>query len=104
MYLLEHSLWVPGATSASMDTTLLPCQVNSPEEKETYSTGGADVGVGGRKPRTAFLSIPSLSSERLLWAQEALDQPRRQVWEDLRQALDTGETKMLGIYQGLASL
>lgn len=46
--LLEHSVWAPGATSASMDTTLLPCQVNSLEENETCSTGATEMreGVG----------------------------------------------------------
>lgn len=37
-YLLEHSCWVSGAPSASMDITLLPCQGNSPEDG-TCSTG-----------------------------------------------------------------
>ena len=79
-YLLEISRWVPGASSPSVDTSLLPCQVNSPGEEGTCSTGAADWrergwGEMGRKPRTAISLFP-LSSERLLWAGGALDQHR----------------------------
>ena len=52
-YPLENSQWAPGAPFISGDMALLPCQVNSPGEEGTCSTGAADrrrgVGHDGQK-------------------------------------------------------